>query len=141
MRPASALVPALIGLLAAACGPGIASQGAGVPEPVRLEQLQGDFVCNGGGVVFRLTIGPGNTYRDLAIGRWESPGKFVHYDSCFTGSAAVRDGKLVLSGGVPCDYDGDACIAPSGVILDIQRADARGFATPSVSCERKRVNE
>ena len=132
-----ATLPALIGLLAIACVPSLASRGTDSPQPVRLEQLQGDFVCNGGGVFFRLTIGPDSKYREVGIGRWKSPQEFIPSSACQTGSAALHAGKLVLSGGLPCDHDGVECLTTSEVILAIQRVDARGFSTPLLTCERK----
>lgn len=146
------MVWGLIGLLATmglfttamACVPSSSSSTTAAPQPVEIAQLQGSFVCSGGGggrvITFRLTIGPDRTYRREGIGRREGPETLIPASTssdCEAGSAVFNAGKLVLSGGLPCDYDGVACLTTSTTTLAIERADARGFATKELSCERR----
>lgn len=132
---------ALTGLLAAACAPSSSAPTTAAPQPVQLAQLQGDFVCSGGGgarvITFRLTIGADHTYRWESIGRREGPDASTPSSACEAGSAVFSAGRLVLSGGRPCDYDGVACLTTSTTLLAIEHANGHGFATAQLSCERR----
>jgi hypothetical protein len=156
-----AAISAFLALLAVACGAGPTSQGQGEPERSSGSDLGkyllGNFLCQGGGIFFHLTLTPDNRYRMMGVDKKGAGARPVHEEATsepaqeaepaqepdqrgcpWIGDASYHDGKLVLSGKPFCGDERDlACVSGAENVLDIKSAGERGFVTATVSCARE----